>query len=76
MMPVGAPRRMSGLDGWWQEVDVLYDHARLKGHCPLCGSVSWIWRGWLTCDGGGDCRAIAMLQDGRVFVPAAEPLCS
>jgi hypothetical protein len=64
-------QQIPGLPGWWQEAQVRYDYASNRNHCPICGHIGWLWRGWLTCD--GDCHAVALISEGRVFVPVDRP---
>lgn len=51
----------------WQETTAVYAYATDPTHCPICGSVGWVWRGWFSCD--GLCQAIAVVADGRTFLP-------
>jgi hypothetical protein len=64
-------RTIEGLPGQWEEAMVRYDATKDAHHCPVCHSVGWLWRGWFTCD--GPCGAVALLTDGRVFVPVGTP---
>ena len=59
--------QIPGLPGYYQETTARYVYAHPASPCPICGSVGFLWQGWFTCD--GPCRAVAILADGRVFVP-------
>jgi hypothetical protein len=59
-----------GAPGRWQETTARYDYATAKGHCPICGGVGWLWRGYFSCD--SVCHAIAVVEDGRTFLPVPE----
>jgi hypothetical protein len=63
----GPAITITGLPGQWQETEARYDYASDKSHCPICGGVGWLWRGWFTCE--GTCGAVAVLETGRVFLP-------
>jgi hypothetical protein len=51
----------------WQETTACYNYAEAPSTCPICGGVGWVWRGWFSCD--GRCGAIAVIADGRTFLP-------
>ena len=68
--PIGEARSIGGLPGQWQEIAVRYDKTTPGVRCPLCHGVGWLWRGWFTCDSHESCAAVALIADGRVFVPA------
>lgn len=55
----------------WQLTTAHYDYATAPSTCPICGGVGWIWGGWFSCD--AHCRAIALVADGRTFLPVARP---
>jgi hypothetical protein len=57
--------------GWYQETTARYDYVKTPGQCPICGGVGLPWRGWFHCD--GRCHAIAMVADGRTFLPVPAP---
>lgn len=67
-----GPITIPGAD-WarWQLTTARYDHAHAPGYCPICGGISWIWAGWMHCDGW--CHAIAVVADGRTFLPVPLP---
>ena len=52
---------------WYQETLAYYDYTTDAGHCPICGGIGLVWRGWYHCD--GTCHAIAGVSDGRTFLP-------
>lgn len=53
--------------GWHVETTARYDYATDPHHCPICGGVGWVWHGYFSCD--GTCHAVAVVADGRTFVP-------
>jgi hypothetical protein len=55
----------------WQLTTAHYDYAQSPTICPICGSVGWVWKGWFSCD--GRCQAIAVIADGRTFLPVPKP---
>jgi hypothetical protein len=57
-----------GLPGWWQPTTAVYAYATDPCRCPVCGGVGWVWHGWFTCD--GTCQAVALVSDGRTFLPS------
>jgi hypothetical protein len=64
--------RIHGVDGWWQETTARYDYKNDAHHCPICGGRGIVWAGIFYCD--GPCHAIAIVTDGRTFLPAAQPM--
>lgn len=48
------------------QVEAFYDYHADKTKCPCCGGLGWAWRGWFSCE---NCPAIAVVDDGRVFMP-------
>jgi hypothetical protein len=61
--------QIPGLPGYYQETTARYDYATDAAHCPICGGVGIVWRGYFTCD--GHCHAVAVVSDGRTFLPAS-----
>lgn len=49
--------------------DLRFDYAADKSKCPACSGLGFPWSGWFSCE---DCGAIAVIADGRVFVPTDE----
>jgi hypothetical protein len=70
-MPDNEPLQISGLPGWYVEVDARYAYAHDKAHCPVCGGVGWVWHGWFTCE--GTCEAVALVATGQTFTRCPTP---
>jgi hypothetical protein len=70
-MDDGNAHHIPGLPGWWQESTARYAYASDRNRCPVCHHIGWLWCGWFTCD--GTCHAVAIISDGRVFVPVKGP---
>lgn len=51
----------------WQLTTARYAYAVDPTHCPICGGMGIPWKGWFHCD--GTCHAIAVVADGRTFLP-------
>ena len=60
----GQVRALDGWPGQWQEVAVHYDVTK---DCPICAGVGTVAEGWFACEGARG--AVALLSEGRVFVP-------
>ena len=56
-----------GIDGWWHATEVRYDAANHAYHCPICGALGVVDQGLFHCTGA--CHAIAVVADGRTFLP-------
>ncbi len=65
-----------GLSGEFREIEARYDYSRAPTTCPNCKGLGLPWGGWFTCnfDDWGDeqCGAVALVSDGRCFVPVSE----
>jgi hypothetical protein len=61
--------RIEGLRGLWRELEVKYDYNADSTRCPNCGGVGFPWAGWFTCD--TTCKLVAVVADGRAFLPIA-----
>ena len=69
--PVNAPIQIPGAGDWWQELGgCRYDYDKDMARCPVCDDVGVPWGGWFHCY---DCTAIAVVEDGRVFVRVKLP---
>jgi hypothetical protein len=66
--PIAIPHAPWAL---WQEMLAHYDYAQDPLHCPICGGVGWVWRGWFSCD--GRCHSIALVATGQVYLPIPLP---
>lgn len=56
-----------GLPGRWREIAARYDYPGAPCRCPKCGGLGVPWGGWYSCE---DCSCVALVADGRAFVPA------
>lgn len=68
------PRELRALGARYVEQSgPRYDYERDPCRCPVCGGLGVPWAGWFFCDGAGDCRAIALVNGGAVFLPEPVP---
>ena len=71
MEAMGKAIQITGLPGWWQRASAVYRYAEDPIRCPACRGVGIPWAGWFTCQ---DCPAVALVGDGRVWIPVRKSL--
>lgn len=69
-MIAGAPHNPYALQPELRYTYVAGD-AMQSCACPGCGGLGQPWAGWFTC---GECPLLAVVEDGRCFMPAITPV--
>jgi hypothetical protein len=61
--------KIPGLKGEWVMINKRYNYEKDKCKCPNCGGLGIPWNGWFSCDQSSECGCVAVVSDGRAFIP-------